>query len=373
MHKLILFVTVLFVVAQLPAAEPLPVEKARQDGKLRYYDLTLLDLEGKGWTDTPGPYDRLPSKAATNVPPAVWSLSHHSAGLSARFVTDTPELTAHWVLTSKNLAMTHMPATGVSGVDLYVHQPDGSWRWVANGKPTGQTNTVRLFEGVAREPREFWLYLPLYNGVSQVELGIPSDATMSKAPARPPGYRRPLVFYGTSITQGGCASRPGMVHTAIVGRALNRPVINLGFSGNGKMEMPLADLLAELDPAVFILDCLPNMDGAMVTERVEPFVQRLRAAHPDTPILLVEDRTYGDAFFKPARAQRNLEDRVALKAAFGRLEANGVKGLYYLPGELLLGRDGEDTVDGSHPTDLGFMRQARAFLRLLEPILEAEN
>ena len=107
----------------------------------------------------------------------------------------------------------------------------------------------------------------------------------------PVGNRKPLVFYGTSITQGGCASRPGMVHTAILGRWLDRPVINLGFSGNGTMDPEMADLMAELDPALYILDCLPNINAAQVAKRVVPFVRTLRKARPETPILLVEDLT----------------------------------------------------------------------------------
>src|SRR5205085_2015483 len=140
--------------------------------------------------------------------------------------------------------------------------------------------------------REFLLYLPLYNGVSSVEIGIAKGSTLAKGPARPPERQKPIVFYGTSITQGGCASRPGMVHTAILGRRLDRPVINLGFSGSGRMEPAMATLLAELDPAVYVLDCLPNMSAAEVAERMEPFVRTLRKAHPRTPIVMAEDRLY---------------------------------------------------------------------------------
>ncbi len=369
MHRLILSTMIVLGLVRAAVAAGLPVEQSRLEGDLRYYDLTLLEIEGKGWADTPGPYDRLPTKAEATVRPPVWSLSRDSAGLCARFVTDAPQLTVRWVLTSKSLAMAHMPATGVSGVDLYVRQASGTWRWVANGRPAQQDNKATLFRGVAAQQREFCLYLPLYNGVSKVEIGIPANAVLSKAPPRSAADQRPLLFYGTSITQGGCASRPGMVHTAIVGRVLDRPVINLGFSGNGRMEAEVAELVAELDPAVFILDCLPNMDASAVEQRVEPFVRRLRQAHPQTPILLVEDRTYSDAFFKPQRAARNRDSREALITAFANLKAEGVKGLHYLAGDSLLGQDGDDTVDGSHPTDLGFYRQAQAFLGALGTIL----
>jgi hypothetical protein len=164
-----------------------------------------------------------------------------------------------------------------------------------------------------------------------------------------------------------------MVHTAILGRRLDYPVINLGFSGNGRMESEMGPLFAELDPAVYVLDCLPNMGAAEVTERVAPFVQTLRKHHPDTPILLVEDRSYANAFLLPGSHQRNADSRAALKKAFEELTSAGVKSLYYLPGEHLIGDDGEGTVDSSHPTDLGFMRQAEAFEAALKPILGRER
>jgi hypothetical protein len=264
-----------------------------------------------------------------------------------------------------------MPATGVSGLDLYVKDARGTWKWLAVGRPTKfPINSVTLVKNLPEGTREYLLYLPLYNGVASVEIGIPEGYTIRKAPPYPDD-RKPIVFYGTSITQGGCASRTGMVHTAIIGRRLNYPVINLGFSGNGRMEPEMADLFVELDPSVYVLDCLPNMNGQMVAERVEPFVRKLRQAHPDTPILLVEDRTYSDAFMIQSRRQRNTENRRELKKVYVRLKSEGDKHLYYLPGERLLedDRDNLATVDGSHPTDLGFMRQADVFCEALRPIL----
>jgi hypothetical protein len=156
-----------------------------------------------------------------------------------------------------------------------------------------------------------------------------------------------------------------MVHTAILGRRLNLPVINLGFSGNGKMEPEVAELLTELDAAVYVIDCLPNCNAAEVTERTAPLIAILRKARPLAPIVLVEDRTYADAFLVTVRRERNDASRKALKAEYEKLLAGGDKNLHYLPGEILLGDDGEDTVDGSHPTDLGFIRQADAMEKIL--------
>lgn len=354
------------------AAETLDPAKAKSsaDGALLWYDLKSLPIEGQGFSDVKAPYDRLPGKAEGVVPPGVWGLSRHSTGLCARFVCDAPTIHARWTLISPNLAMPHMPATGVSGLDLYFKTADGGWRWLANGRPGAATNEVTLVSGLPAGEREYLLYLPLYNGVSSVELGIPKANKLAKAEPRPAGRERPILFYGTSITQGGCASRPGMVHTAILGRKFDWSVINLGFSGSGKMEPAMATLMAELDPAVYVLDCLPNMDAKTVTERVEPFVQTLRKAHPQTPIVLVEDRFYDDTFLLAGKRQGNEANHAALRAVYERLLAAGVKGLHYRPADHLLGDDGEATVDSSHPNDLGFMRQAEAFAPVLKPLLK---
>ena len=338
--------------------------------QLRWLDVKDLGVEGRGWSDTKAFYDRLPSKADGRVPNSVWHLSRQSAGLAVRFITDATTIGARWALTSSALGMPHMAATGVSGLDLYVKTDSGKWRWLACGQPGKQTNQAVLVKDLPPARREYLLYLPLYNGTASLEIGVPAEATLAPAGHWGPGQRKPIVFYGTSIQQGACASRPGMVHSAILGRRFQHPTINLGFSGTGKMEPVMADLLAELDPSIYVLDCLPNMDASLVTERVEPFVQKLRQAHPLTPILLVEDRRYPDGFLLERKRQTNDANHAALRAAFKRLKQAGVKNLYYISGDALLGDDGEATVDGSHPTDLGFMRQADAFAKVLGPLLQ---
>ena len=356
-----------------PAADDvLDPASAKVDEKLGilWYDVKNLDVEGKGWTETKAFYDRFPAKAEGKVRPDVWNLSRHSAGLAARFITDAPTIHARWTLTSKRLEMPHMPSTGVSGLDLYVKGENGKFRWLANKSPSGETTSLVLASAMPPGNHEFLLYLPLYNGVTSVEIGIPKANSLAKGPAYDTAHARSVVFYGTSICQGGCASRPGMVHTAILGRWLQRPVINLGFSGNGRMEKEVAELMAELDPACYVIDCLPNIGAKEVEERTAALVKILRAAHPNTPILLVEDRNYTDSFFNAGKRERNDTNQAALKKEFEKLKAAGVEQLYYLEGKDLLGDDGEGTVDSSHPTDLGFMRQAEAFHKVLNDILK---
>lgn len=354
------------------AEDTLDPASAKPDEKsdILWYDVRSLNLEGKGWSDTKAFYDRFPAKAEGKVRPDVWNLSRHSAGLATRFVTDAQTIQARWTLTSKRLEMPHMPSTGVSGLDLYVKGENGKFRWLANKSPSGETTSLVLASAIPQGKHEFLFYLPLYNGVTSVEIGIPKTNFLAKAPAYDEAHAKPVVFYGTSICQGGCASRPGMVHTAILGRWLQRPVINLGFSGNGRMEKEVAELMAELDPACFVIDCLPNIGAKEVEERTATLVKILREAHPKTPILLVEDRNYTDSFFNSGKRERNETNQAALKKEFEKLKAAGVEGLHYLEGKDLLGDDGEGTVDSSHPTDLGFMRQAEAFYKVLATILK---
>ncbi|WP_232055943.1 SGNH/GDSL hydrolase family protein [Tuwongella immobilis] len=344
---------------------------ADEKAKLIWFDAKLLPMEGRIWSDVAAPYDRFPARAEKLVPPAVWGLSRQSAGLAYRFVTDAPTIHAKWTLTGTNLAMPHMPATGVSGLDLYVKTESGRWQWLGVGQPRAKSNQQALVSGLPKGKREFLLYLPLYNGVESLSLGVPASASLEAAPTRAAESAKPLVFYGTSITQGGCASRPGMVHTAILGRKLNRPVINLGFSGNGRMDSGVVELLSEIDAAVFIIDCLPNMNAEQVSERTIPLVQMLRKKRPNTPILLVEDRSYTNSTVLSGPRERNRSSRQALQRAYAQLQADKVPGISYLEGETLLGDDGEGTVDSSHPTDLGFMRQADVMAKVLEPLLKS--
>jgi len=329
------------------------------NGKIVWYNAELLGVEGKGWTDTESYYDRLPLKAKGVVREPVWNLSHDSAGMSVSFKTGSDTLYVRWDLTeTENLAMPHMPATGVSGIDLYARDNTGKLKFCANGRPKEGSNQATF---VLPPSEEFVLYLPLYNGLKQLQIGIPQNKILSKLPPASPNQS--IVFYGTSITQGGCASRPGMAATTIVGRVLDAPVINLGFSGNGRMEAEMAELLSELDPAVYVLDCLWNMSYEMVSERLEPFVNKLRESRPDTPILLVEDSSVKNVPTPKGDILRQI---------YAQLQAQGVQGLYLLPNTDMLGEDSDGTVDGCHPNDLGMARQAAVFVKCLGPILKQQ-
>ena len=330
------------------------------------HDVAEWGVEGRGWDETERFYSRLPDRAKKTVRPVVWRLGQHSAGMVARFQTSASSLNFNVKLLVPDLDMVHMPATGVSGLDLY--GADGAqWRWVSCGMPRTQEYQLSI-SGLKDGEREYLLYLPLYNGVESLTIDVPEGARFKRVlPRREP----PIVYYGTSIAQGACASRPGMAFTNILHRRLDTPVLNLGFSGNGRMETEVGALIAEIEASCYVIDCLPNMGPEDVSARTGPLVRQLRAAWPETPILLVEDRRMPNSVLLPARDAFHDKNQGALRRAYKELEAEGVRGIHYLADAPFLGTDGEGTVDGSHPNDLGMVRYADALEAALKPILKA--
>ncbi|MBT4693405.1 MAG: hypothetical protein HOB73_08685 [Planctomycetaceae bacterium] len=340
------------------------------EGGIDWYNVQDWGVEGRGFSETKTYFDRLPSKANGVVRNAVWGLSLHSAGMSSRFNTDSRDLHVRYRLKSGKVAMPHMPATGVSGVDLYGANEKGEDRWISVSRPSAQDVNYKWVTGIdppGRNGRLYTAYLPLYNGIEKMEVGVRSGSRFAPIAPRKKGT---IVFYGTSIMHGACASRPGMALPAILGRWYNRPVINLGFSGNGMLELELADLLGELDASVYCIDCLPNLVPALVKQRTIPFFERLRKHKPDTPILMVEDRTYTNAPFYQRSRDRHTGSREAFRAGFNTLKKSGDNNLHYLEGKDLLGSDGEGATDGSHPNDLGFMRYAEQYRGALDQIIK---
>lgn len=344
---------------------PAPQRTSSLPADTQWHDVTAWGVEGRGFTDQERLrwFDRLPKKAKDTVTEAVWNLSRDSAGMMVRFRTDARAILCRYDLLDNNLATAAMPATGVSGLDLYARDDAGQWRWLACTRPGSKHVEAQMIGDLAPGEREFAAYLPLYNGIDKLEIGVPQGAKFTGLPPRP----KPIVFYGTSITHGANASRPGMVHTAILGRRLDRHVINLGFSGNGRMDAAVGALLCELDPAALVIDCLPNMAPADVARKCRPLVEQLRAKFADVPIVLVEDRRFTNSWLTPGKAKFHDDNHAALRTAYEQLLAAGAVHLHYIGGDTLYGSDAEGSNDASHATDLGFMRQADVF----EPVLRA--
>ena len=334
-------------------------------------------LEGQGWpAGVQAPYDRLPAEAEKTVPKAVWNLSRHSAGMMIRFRASTDQIVVRYQVKG-NQSMPHMPATGVSGVDLYAGNSDGDWLWCMGKYTFGDTIQYR-FTGLTpndtyhQKGREYRLYLPLYTAVQWLEIGVPEGVTLTPLPVR---IDPPIVIYGTSIAHGACASRPGMAWTSILGRKLDRPVINLGFSGNGRMEKEVVDFLPQLNARLFVLDCLPNLvsmvntDAAEVHNRILNTVRTIRQKHPATPILLTDHAGYTDGEMIASRKKLYMDANEIQSRAYAQLKSEGVQNLYTLPISAI-NLDNDAMVDGTHPTDLGMVQYADAYERVIRQILK---
>jgi hypothetical protein len=348
---------VLILVAFLVCFQGVIAAASLPEGRkaIRYYDHHYFLIEG---TTFPGSvkesiYDRFPLSYKDQVREAVWELSKCSAGISVRFFSNSTSLSVKWELLN-NVRMNHMAETGIKGIDLYYNN-NGSWQYVNTARPSGKVNDFLLISDMTAQWREYNMYLPLYDGVTSLEIGIDSLSRIEKPERR---GQKPVVYYGTSITQGGCASRPGMAHTSIISRKLGIESINFGFSGNGKMEKPVAELLSGIEARFFVMDGTGNMSPEEIRQNAIPLVDIIRNKHADTPIVFVECLLFEKSYLDmTTRDQVNARNDM-LKAEFEKLIERGYSNIYYIENAGALGDDHEATVDGVHLTDLGFMRYA---------------
>lgn len=334
-----------------------------------YKDASSFPLYGKVSEQTNTRYERLPSALHGVIRDPVWYLGTNSAGLFIRFRSNSTSVWARWESTYNN-TMNHMTDTGTKGLDLYA-LVDGKWTHVCSAQPQGKQSERRIIGNMDPIEREYMLYLSLYDGVSALEIGVDKGATLDQPAVDSPKREKPVVMYGTSILQGGCANRPGMAHTNILSRRLDREVINLGFSGNALLDMEISELMASVeDPGAFVLDYAPNAYAHLIDEKGEAFFRILRDAHPDVPVIFIEDVIFPHTVFDNAiREEVNKKNR-AQKRLFEKLVAAGEKHIYYIGAEGMIGEDGEATVDGIHFTDLGAMRYVEHVLPTIRKSLK---
>jgi hypothetical protein len=313
-----------------------------------------FEVNGLAWFEenTPDLF-RLPKRLKENFRKPVWHLAQSTSGALLRFKSNCSLLAIRYDYLRMS-GMNNMHVFGQSGVDLYT---DNTYIGTAiHGKETEVEHVY--FKGASPEEREHVLYLPLYNGLRIKAIGINSSAAI--APPSPFAVPKPVVFYGTSITQGGCASRAGMSYQAILCRNLHLGHINLGFSGNGKGEPEVADAVAEIDASCYVLDFMANNKNRETLEMVyEPFVRTIRQKHPTTPIILIT-RIYAARESPLLGNHDGIEaKREVIRRTYKRLSAAGDKNLSLVEGYALLGpNDADGLVDGSHPNDLGFQLMA---------------
>lgn len=310
-------------------------------------------------------YQRLPQEAKAQVRPEVWQLSTNSAGLALCFETDAQEIRVRYQV-SGGYSMPHMPATGVSGVDLY--QTEGkAWNICYGNYQFGDTiQYTYLIKEASARTHSYCLYLPLYAGVKWMEIGVPEKAQLQ---FRPSSEERPIVVYGTSIAQGACASRPGMAWTNLLHRTAGCPVVNFGFSGNGKLEKNVLSYIRELDARLFVLDCMANLPDEpedTITARLVDAVLYLREKS-EAPILFVEHAGYSNAPTNTHQFWRYDHTNRASREAYRLLKEKGVPHLLYLSHEEL-GLDPDSWVDYVHPSDYGMKQQAEAVWKKIKDL-----
>jgi len=342
------------------------ITNAQDQDSLVYYNADNFQIIGKGFQDTESLYDRLPKHLKNQIRPDLWNLSKNSAGIAIRFCSNTSTIRIRWDNLFVN-NMSHMAATGVRGLDLYAYEK-GNWQYISTAKPEAKITEKTLISNMPSLNREYMLYLPLYDGIQKVEIGIDVESKIFNPKIPVPQTGNPIVFYGTSITQGGCASRPGMAYPSIIARKMNIETINFGFSGNGLMDWEILDEMLRINASCYVIDCLPNCNLQRVNERGYQFIKRLLNEKSDTPVIMVEDVGFTQAYFNPEINEQIEQKNKAWERIYNRLREEGNDNLYYFPNNNLAGNDFEGTVDGRHFTDLGFQRFSVKLLELMDGI-----
>ena len=335
-----------------------------------FYDIRRAPFEIYGLysPQTEGDFLRMPREVAEATSQGVASLNKRTAGGRVRFSTDSKYVAIKCVMPSPS-HMYHMAFSGSAGFDIYRDTDAGSYFCGClpsavdfNG---GEFETVLELHGEGM--RNYTINFPTYSGFTELYIGLSESAKVGGGAKY--AYDKPIVYYGSSITQGGCSSRPGTCYEAIISRKLNVDHINLGFSGAGKGEKAIVDYMASLDPLIFVCDYDHNAPNI---EHLEPthlnLYETFRKAHPDTPYVMV---TKPD-FAKPRDNTDESLRRAVIHKNFMKGIENGDKNLYFIDGESFFAgyADGADcTVDGCHPTDLGFYFMAERIGFTLKNIL----
>ena len=362
------------------------VDAERSDAAITWTPAYELNVVNRAFPSSvlPGPYHRLPSAAQGVVRPVIWGEGLDSAGLAAAFTTSSPEIWVNYTSAGGFNSDVHFPATGISGLDLYGWNGEcdvsGCYAFIAtaaNLSLGSKSYTAPMASGLtpnATSLGRYLLYLPTYDYPTQLSIGVP--AGYSLAPDAPwPAGTPPVVWYGTSILQGGVAFRPGAVTTSMVSRSLNWPVLNFGFSGNCLMELSVARFLTQITPApaAFILDCNPNMpNGSAIREAAVPLVDAIRAAWPSVPVFMAEGPRVGRSWAVPAQAALEADKNAALTAAYNNLTSSGATGIAYAPQTQLYSAASwldSPTNAGVHPTDQGMRDLAAYWTSTLKGVL----
>ena len=331
------------------------VETKIEKAGLKFYDSLSEPFKIHGIYYQVGKFRRIPEAVAEKTSPGVLGLHACTAGGRVRFMTDSPYVAINAMM-ERLSRMSHFAFTATLGFDLYA---DGEFikSFVPPMAMTeGYESIIELGEA---KMREITINFPIASYVRRLFIGVDKNAALKAAPEY--SNSLPVIYYGSSITQGGCVSRPGMTYQSIVSRRFNIDFVNLGFSGNAKAEDSIVDYMAGLDMSMFVLDYdhnSPTVDHLRSTH--EKAFKKIRAAHPDIPIIMMS---------RPKRrVDRNtLERKRIIMSTYHNAIASGDENVYFIDGYDLMALCGEEgTVDSVHPTDFGFASMAKAVGDLIE-------
>ena len=335
-----------------------------------YTDATTLPVFGKVCEDTYEPFSRLPGRLEKVSRPPVWSLGRNSAGIFVRFASDAGQFSFKWNSTFHK-DLDNMAAIGVRGLALYTYDK-GEWVYIASARPSKKEadSQFRISCSALRgQMHEFMLYLSLYDGVRNLQIGVPEGMTLTTPTLNSPRADKPVIIYGTSILQGASASHPGMAGTNQLARKMDRVVINLGFSGNALLDYEIAELMAAYpDPGAFVLDNIPNGTPENTREKLEGFYRIIRDAHPSVPIVFVEHPRLPRWRFDVAGRNMIIAKNEALHEIYGRLKKAGEKNIYLVKADKMLPENNVGTIEGTHFTDLGFIGWVNAVYPTLKKV-----
>ncbi|MDE6135623.1 MAG: SGNH/GDSL hydrolase family protein, partial [Muribaculaceae bacterium] len=358
------------------AAATVAFAEEKTEKPWRYVDAKELRIINKGWDNTLRDYTRIPAWLQDSVRPDLWERSQCSTGIGVRFATNSSRIGVRYELLW-NTHMIHMADTGLKGTDLYVFEGDSVWRHANTNRPYVKDKETKIVESTymsnldTTRMTEYMVYLPLYDGVNRLEIKVDDGALITSGkPELIPADRR-IVAYGTSILQGGCASRTGMCATNILSRELNAEVVNIGISGEGKMDACMARAMAQIpDVDIFLLDPVPNCTEMMCDTLTYDFVNIIRKARPDVPVVMVEGPIYPYARYDSHFGNYLPRKNAAFRRNYEKLKAENPDNLYYVESTELDGPEDDGTVDGIHLTDLGFRHYADKLLPVLRKILK---
>lgn len=328
---------------------------------IKFYDVNESPFKVYGLFYEDGKFKRMPKAVAQTVNDGVLSFHANTAGGRVRFKTNSPYV-AIFTKMSRITKMSHFPLTGSAGFDLYVgaKNPKYTATFVPPFDITDGYESIARFEG--KKMRDITINFPLYSEVSQLYIGVSNTAQV--LPADEYKNNKPIVYYGSSITHGGCASRPGNSYESIISRRLDCDFINLGFSGSAKGEVEFARYIAGLNMSAFVYDYdhnAPDLNHLKATH--QKMFNIIRGANPNLPIIIMPRPKFTPTEDELLRFE-------VIKATYDAARANGDNNVYLLDNKTLMGLAGDDgTVDNCHPNDLGFMSMANAVGDILEKIL----